>query len=175
MALTEQKKRFADRYFETLNGSQSAIDTGYSEATARQIAYNLLQEHEVEEYLSQLKEKSEIKHSISQGRWLAELEAVGFSNVQDFISDGNTIKDISKLPENKAKAVLSVKKTVLEFEGGEKVTTEFKLHDKLNALDKIGRHFGYFEKDNAQSAPKNEIDISKLSDDAIKGILDASK
>lgn len=149
--MTELQKRFADRYFETLNGCQSAIFAGYSEATARQKAYELLQDKEIEEYLSELRAKSEAKHGISKDRWLSELEAIGFSNVQDFISDSNNIKDFSKLPEQKTKAVSSIKKTVLEFEGGEKHTVEFKLHDKLNALDKIGRHFGYFEKDNDQS------------------------
>ena len=158
--MNEQRKRFADKYFETLNATQSAIYAGYSELSARSKASQLLDEEDVSEYLTKLKEKAEAKHSISQDRWLAELEAVGFSNIQDFISDGNNIKDISKLPELKAKSVLSVKKTVLEFEGGEKVTTEFKLHDKLNALDKIGRHFGYFDKDNAQNKPENTTIIN---------------
>lgn len=151
--MTELQKRFADRYFETLNGCQSAIYAGYSEATARQKAYELLQDEEIEAYLSQLRAKSEVKHGISKDRWLSELEAVGFSNIQDFISDGNNIKDFSKLPEQKTKAVSSVKKTVIEFEGGEKQTVEFKLHDKLSALDKIGRHFDYY---NADSSTKNQ-------------------
>ena len=165
--MNEQRKRFADKYFETLNATQSAIYAGYSELSARSKASQLLDEEDVSEYLTKLKEKAEAKHSISQDRWLAELEAVGFSNIQDFISDGNNIKDISKLPEVKAKSVLSVKKTVLEFEGGEKVTTEFKLHDKLNALDKIGRHFGYFDKDNGQ---KNTIINVSLSKEEVKSI-----
>lgn len=159
MALNEQKIRFANKYFETLKGSLSAEYAGYSEATSKQIAYNLLQEPEVEEYLEGLRAKSEIKHNLSLDRWLSELEALGFSNVQDYISDSNNIKDISKLPEYKAKAVSGVKKTVIEFEGGEKHIVEFKLHDKLNALDKIGRHFGYFEKDNNQLKPETEIEV----------------
>lgn len=151
--MTEQRRRFADRYFETLNATQSAIYAGYSDISAKSQASQLLDEEEIQEYLSDLRLKSEIKHGISKDRWLSELEAVGFSNIQDFISDGNNIKDISKLPEYKAKAVGSIKKTVVEFEGGERSTVEFKLLDKLSALDKIGRHFGYFEKDNDQSKP----------------------
>lgn len=151
--MTEQRKRFADRYFETLNATQSAIYAGYSELSAKSQASQLLDEEEIQQYLTELREKSEIKHGISKDRWLSELEAVGFSNVQDFISEGNSIKDISKLPEYKAKAVSSIKKTVTEFEGGEKKVVEFKLHDKLAALDKIGRHFDYY---NADSSSKNQ-------------------
>lgn len=151
LQMKEQHKRFADKYFETLNASLSAEFSGFSEETARQQGWQLLQREDVQEYLTELRTKSEVRHSISKDRWLSELEAVGFSNIQDFISDSNNIKDFSKLPEYKAKAVSSIKKSVTEFDGGEKVVTEFKLHDKLNALDKIGRHFGYFEKDNDQS------------------------
>lgn len=152
MALTEQKKRFADRYFETLKGSESAIYAGYSEATARQIAHNLLQEPEVEAYLSELREEYAKKSNITKERWVAELAELGFSNIQDFIDIGNSIKDISSIERVRASAVASIKKTVTEGEFGVKEVTEFKLHDKLGALDKIGRHFDFF---NADSSSKN--------------------
>ena len=71
MALTEQKKRFADKYFETLKGSESAIYAGYSEATARQIAHNLLQEPAVEGYLSGLRAEYAEKSGISK-QWIIE-------------------------------------------------------------------------------------------------------
>lgn len=150
MALTEQKKRFADLYFDTLKGSQSAIEAGYSADTARQIAHNLLQEPEVEEYLQKLRDEAAIKHGITKDKWLSELAAIGFSNIRDFMSAGNTFRDIADISRDTTRVVASVKKTVTEFEGGEKVLTEFKLHDKLAALEKIGRHFGYYEKDNEQ-------------------------
>jgi len=159
--MTEQVKRFLDEYFVTLNGYKSAVYAGYSENSARQQASQILDRPESVEYLEQLRAKSEAKHSISKDRWLSELEAIGFSNIQDFISNENNIKDFSKLPENKTKAVSSVKKTIIEFEGGEKQTVEFKLHDKLNALDKIGRHFGYFEKDNSQK-PQSQQPIINI-------------
>jgi len=148
MALTEKKKKFADRWFETLKGGESAGYSGYSKKTADQIAYNLLQEPEVQEYIQSLRVKAAENHSITKERWLSELEENAFSNVQDFISDDNSIKDLSQIDRAKARALNSVKKTVTEFEGGSKTTVEFKLNDKLNALDKIGRHFGWFEKDN---------------------------
>jgi phage terminase small subunit len=159
--MTEQKKRFADKYFETLNGSKSAVYAGYSESTSRQIAYNLLQEPEVEEYLTKLREKYELKTGITKEKWLNELAEVGFSNIQDFIEDSNNIKDISKIEKSKAASVSSVKKTVIEGEFGTKEVVEFKLHDKLNALEKIGRHLGYFEKDNEQlkSQTQNIINL----------------
>lgn len=153
MALSEQRKRFCDYYFETLKGSESAIKAGFSEASAKQIAWNLLQEPEIEEYLHELRSKSERKHSISRDRWLAELEACGFSNIQDYLEDDLNPRPLGEIQPTKASAISGIKRSVTTFDGGEKETVEFKLHDKLNALDKIGRHFGYYEVDNEQSRP----------------------
>jgi len=169
MALTEQKIRFADRYFLTLKGAESAIYANYSESTAKQIAYNLLQEPDVEQYLTDLREKEAAKHGITKDKWLSELSESGFSNVQDFISEGNTVKDLSQIDRSKASAINSVKKTVTEGDFGTKEVTEFKLNDKLSALEKIGKHFGWFEKDNLQSKieiPKTiSIEIVKPKDE----------
>jgi len=168
MALTEQKKRFADRYFLTLKGKDSAIYAEYSEHTAKQIAYNLLQEPEVEQYLSELRESEAIKHGITKDKWLNELSESGFSNVQDFISEGNTVKDLSQIDRSKASAINSIKKTVTESDFGTKEVTEFKLNDKLSALEKIGKHFGWFEKDNDQKKDQSSVTIFQLPDNGRK-------
>lgn len=152
--MTESHKRFADRYFETLNGYQSAVDVGFSEHTARQQAWQILQREEVQDYLAALKLEAQEKHNITKDNWLSELKEIGYSNIQDFINEGNNIKDISGIDRSKARAVSSVKKTVIEFEGGNKEITEFKLHDKKSALEIIGRHMGFFEKDNGQKIPE---------------------
>lgn len=58
--MNDNKKRFCEEYVVTLNGSKSAINAGYSQSTARQKAYELLGEEEVQEYISQLQQnKSE--------------------------------------------------------------------------------------------------------------------
>lgn len=152
--MQESHIRFCEKYFETLNASASAEYAGFSTDTARQQGWQLLQREDVQQYLQELREAEALKHGITKDRWLSELATIGFSNVQDFISHGNNIKDITTVPEQKARAVLAIKKTVTEFEGGEKVVTEFKLHDKLSALDKIGRHFDFYNADSS-SKPQN--------------------
>lgn len=82
-----------------------------------------------------------------------ELAKLGFSNIQDYVEDGNLIKDMAGIEEQKAAAVSSVKKSVTHFDGGTKEVVEFKLWNKVDALEKLGRHLGIFEKDNEQSRP----------------------
>jgi phage terminase small subunit len=71
-----------------------------------------------------------------------ELQKLGFSNIKDFAEAGNKIKDISELPDEITAAVESI-------QTGPK-GTKLKLYDKKAALGDLGRHFGIFEKDNAQ-------------------------
>lgn len=151
--MTEQVKKFLNRYFETLKGKESAIYAGFSEKTAAVQACQMLSIKENEDYIQSLRDEASIKHGITKDRWLAELSELGFCNIQDFIDSGNTIKDISEIDRSKASAVSSIKKTVIEGDFGIKEVVEFKLHDKLSALEKIGRHFDYY---NGDSSSKNQ-------------------
>jgi hypothetical protein len=80
--------------------------------------------------------------------------------MQDFIDEGNVIKDITKLPRELTKSVvgIKVKQTFLPNPNGEgepieEITTELKMVDKRAALVDLGKHLGIFEKDNRQKAP----------------------
>lgn len=155
MALTEQKQRFADRYFETLKGSESAIYAGYSEATSRQIAYNLLQEPEVEEYLSKLRSELSEKTGINRERILAEYSKIAFSDIRELYAGDNNLLDVRQMDDNIAGAVMSVEVDELFTQGVQiGYTKKVKLYNKLQALQDLGKHLGIFEKDNDQSKPK---------------------
>lgn len=125
MALTEQKKRFADKYFETLKGSESAIYAGYSEATARQIAYNLLQEPEVELYLSDLRAEYAEKSGISK-QWIIER----FKTISDRCVQEEPVFDSNGIPTGEYR---------------------FDSSGANNATAHLGKIIGVFEKDNEQS------------------------
>jgi len=126
--MTEQKKRFADRYFETLNGSQSAIYAGYSEKTARQIAHNLLQEPEVEEYISELRASYQEKSGINKD-WIIER----FKEISD-----RCVQEIDPI-------------TTHGMPTGE---YKFDSAGANKATEMLGKIIGVFEKDNDQSKPK---------------------
>ena len=158
--MTDQRKRFADKYFETLNGTQSAIYAGYSEVSAKSQASQLLIEPEVEEYLSALREEYQLKSGINKARILDEYRKIAFSDIRDILTVDGGLKDISELNDDAAAAVASIKSIEMEREG-EKIGTnrEIKLHDKLRALEALSRHLGLFEKDNDQK----KVDLKKLN------------
>jgi len=146
--LTEKQKQFCHEYVIDFNGAQAAIRAGYSEDTAKEIASENLTKPNVNAYVKALTAKKRDKNELLADRVIAELVKVGFANIQDYIDTGNSVTDLTLISKGKAAAVASVKKSVTTFEGGEKETVEFKLHDKISALEKIGRHLGLFEADN---------------------------
>jgi phage terminase small subunit len=163
--LTPKIKRFCEEYIKDLNGTQAAIRAGYSKKTAKEKASQLLTKVNVQDYLFQLKKGLSDKNEGLAQQVIDELKKIGFCNIQDFISDGNEIKDLTKISRDKAAAVESIKKTTTELNGGEnssgsKTSIQFKLYDKLSALEKIGRHLGIFELDNQQKAATINVNIT---------------
>lgn len=170
MPLSEQKKRFCDKYFETLKGAESARYAGFSEATARQIAHNMLQEPEVEEYLSALRNTLAEKTGITQQRVLEEYAKIAFFDIREvFDIDGGLIH-VKQLDDSSAGAISSIKSSEEwgEDDEGNKVITgtikEVKVFDKIRALQDLGKHLGMFEKDNDQKTKAAQVTIFQLPD-----------
>jgi len=166
--MQENHKRFADKYFETLNAKDSAIYANFSEDTAKQIGYNLLQREDVQEYLSDLKKEYAEKSGISKERILNEYKKIAFSDLRDFLTVDGGLKDISDIDDDCAGALESLESFDEVTRDGEKLGTnrKIKLHNKLRALDALSKHLGLFEKDNIQKQPQIKImNIDPLSGD----------
>lgn len=158
--LTEKQKRFCLEFMIDGNGAQAAIRAGYSKRTSQMIASENLTKPIVSDYLNKLRNELAERNKLKADDVIQELKALGFWNMQDFIDEGNVIKDITKLPRELTKSVvgIKVKQTFLPNPNGEgepieEITTELKMVDKRGALVDIGKHLGVFEKDNRQKAP----------------------
>lgn len=163
--LTPKIKRFCEEYIKDLNGTQAAIRAGYSSKTANEQAARLLAKVNVQNYIAELKQSLSNKNEGLAQQVIDELKKLGFANIQDYINPENEIKDLSTIDRDKAAAVESIKKTVTEFSGGgessgKKTSIQFKLYDKISALEKLGRHLGIFELDNQQKAPVINVNIT---------------
>lgn len=163
--LTPKNKRFCEEYIKDLNGTQAAIRAGYSEKTAREQAARLLTNVIIQNFISELKQSLSNKNEGLAQQVIDELKKLGFANIQDYIEPENEIKDLTTIDRDKAAAVESIKKTVTEFSGGgessgKKTSIQFKLYDKISALEKLGRHLGIFELDNQQKAPVINVNIT---------------
>jgi len=160
--MTEQRKRFCDRYFETLNGYQSAIYAGYSELSARSQASQILDEDEIQEYLQKLREEYSIKHGVNKDRVIDEYRKIAFSDVRNVLTIDGGLRSIDDLDDDTAAAISGIESFDEFTREGEKLGTnrKIKMYDKLRALEALGKHLGLFEKDNEQSKPQSTTIIN---------------
>lgn len=163
MELTPKQLLFCKEYLIDLNGTQAAIRAGYSKKTAEVQASTLLRNPKVKNYVQKLMDKRSDRIEITADRVLQEIAKIAFNNIQDYIDEGNVIKDLKSIPKDHAASVESIKIIETEWEGGSKTSTSFKLHSKDSALEKLARHLGIFEKDNNQKG-KVKISVSMKKD-----------
>lgn len=173
---------FCEEYLTDLNATQAAIRAGYSEKTAEQTASRLLTNVKVQEYIEKRKKDRIKRIEITQDAVLQEIAIVAFAVATDyakvvereatvevdgkivplFDADGNPVKYrtvepvlTEELTENQKKALAVIKKGRDGF--------EIKPHDKMKALEMLGRHLGLWDK-------KPEADDDEKDDD---GFIDA--
>lgn len=169
MKLTEKQKRFVEEYLIDLNATQSAIRAGYSENTAMEQGYQLLQKTSVQNAIQEAMNKRSKRTEITQDRVLQELAKVGFADIKDYLSfrtgktvvgyeDGDPIVDYSHIIELRDSE--EVDGSVISEVSLKDGALKFKLHDKMKALNDIGRHLGMF-------VDKQEVNVTsnqKLED-----------
>lgn len=143
MALTPKQNRFVSEYLVDLNATKAAIRAGYAEKTAAQIAYNLLRRGDVQEALQEARDVQEKRTNITSDRILRELARIAFADASDYakvVSNGQLqaveLTPTEDLSLDQRAALASIEET--QF--GIKVRT----HDKVKALELLGKHLGIF-------------------------------
>lgn len=161
--LTDKQKRFVDEYQVDLNATAAAKRAGYSEKTAYSMGQRLLKKVEIQAAIQKRQAKLRGKLEITQERVLEELAAIAFANGTDFatITHNGLVRltPTDEVPEEKKKAVASIK------EG--RYGTEIKLHDKVWALELLGKHLGVFDANNG-SGNEQENNIFEVIEESTR-------
>lgn len=161
--LNDRQERFVDEYLVDLNATAAAKRAGYSEKTARSQGQRLLTNVDIQAAIQKCQARLRGKLEITQERVLEELAAIAFANGTDFatINRNGLVRLVptDDLPEDKKKAVASIK----EGQYG----TEVKLHDKVKALELLGKHLGVFDTNNG-SANEQENNIFEVIEESTR-------
>lgn len=129
--MQDNHRKFADKYFETLNGYESAIYAGFAENSARQQAWQLLQREDVQEYLQGLRSEYAEKSGITKA-WVLER----FKDISDRCVQAEPVYDNRGIPTGEYK---------FDSSGANKAT------------EMLGKIIGVFEKDNNQKPAATNI------------------
>ena len=154
--LTPKQRRFIDEYLIDLNATQAAIRAGYSEKTAYSIGVQLLKKLEIQAEIQKRRNRLQNKLEITQERVLQELAAIAFANGADYAKVVNsgllpTVEMIptKELPPEKLPAIAGIK--------ANQYGVEVKLHDKVKALELLGKYLGTFDGGPAQEQTENNL------------------
>lgn len=138
--LTPRQQRFVQEYLLDLNATQAAIRAGYSRKTAYSMGQRLLKNVELQQALQKAMLDRQQRTGITQDRVLEELAAIGFARATDYAAvEGDTvvIRPTGELTAEQTAAIAGI-------EAG-RYGVRLKLHDKVRALELLGKHLGMFE------------------------------
>lgn len=144
--LTPQERLFCEEYLLCFNKSEAARRAGFSPQSAGTSATRLLARPKVQEYLDELFNIRKRKYNVTEEKITEELHHIAFSDFFDMVKsfDGKSFefKTLEEMPE----AMRKIVKTFKLSKNGIEIT----LYDKIAALEALGKHIGYFKKDNEQ-------------------------
>lgn len=135
--MTAKQRLFVDEYLIDLNATQAAIRAGYSVKTANEQGTQLLAK--LSDYVdTKLAERSR-RTGISQDRVLQELARIALVNPLRVI-DTEAGEVRTDLTDDDAAAIAGVTRKF-----GKTMECSVRLHDKVKALELLGRHLGMYK------------------------------
>lgn len=149
--LTVKQEAFALAHVEIGNASEAyrrAYDAAEMSAEAIHVeASRLLAHPKVALRIEELQAAQRRRHAITVDRILAEYTKVAFADAGDILSKVRSQAALAELTADERAIIAEVSETTTEHGGSFRV----KLYSKMDALEKLARHLGIFEKDNEQA------------------------
>ncbi len=139
--MTSRQAIFVTEYLVDLNATQAAIRAGYSPKTAAWTGPRLLAKAHVAEAVEKAMAARAQRTEITADLVVAELAKIAFADPRDLMEwgpEGVTLKESALLTADQAAGVAEVAE-------GSGRTVRLKKHDKVKALELLGRHIGMFK------------------------------
>jgi phage terminase small subunit len=132
-----------------------------------QKASTLAADVKVRARVDELMKSAAAANGVTVERIVSELVKVAFGDLRQVMTwgpSGMALRDSEALDEKDAATVAEVSQTVSKDGGSLKV----KRHDKVKALELLGRHVGAFETDNRQRNPLGSFDPGRFFSDLFR-------
>jgi phage terminase small subunit len=165
MALTPRQAAFVAEYLVDLNATKAAIRSGYSEKTAHSIGHENLSKPEIQQALTAAMQDRAERTQVTQDMVIAELAKIGFSDLRKVMTDAGALIPVQEWEDDMAGAISSVE--IVRRPNGERDENDrpiiedvvkLRVWDKLNALEKLGKHLGMFGGDGPREADPKPFD-----------------
>lgn len=139
--LNPKQRLFVGHYLKSLNATRAAIEAGYSARNAGKIGPALLGDSRIATAIQRAMDKRAARTEITADRVLEEIAAVAFAHMGAYATWSDDSVSLTDSSEVDPRAVSEVSQKVSRY--GNSVS--IKLHDKLAALEKLGKHLGMWK------------------------------
>lgn len=143
LKLAPKQRLFVQEYLIDLNATQAALRAGYSVNNAHKIGSQLLDNPRIKQAIELAMYERELRTKVTQDRVIQELAKIAFLNPTDVINEYDASLYAGATREDTA-AISSIRVRRIPSKHGTGVEREIKLHDKIRALDLLGKHLGLF-------------------------------
>lgn len=141
--MTEKQERFCEEYMIDLNATQAAIRAGYSSKSANVDGPRLLSNARVRARVDKMRAEQSRRTGINADVVIRELARIARLNPKAVI-DLNSATTLPNASDDDLAAISSVRVKTIPGEDHDGVEREVKFHDKVKALELLGRHLGMF-------------------------------
>lgn len=144
---SQKAQKFAQRFIETGNGTQAALDAGYAKRNRRNAARRatkLLKIPFIQRMIADANSRALLRAGATKEETIRDLRCVAFADIADAFDENGKLRPFSEMPERIRRAIAGVEVEEL-FEGhGEDreqvgVVRKVRLSDKNAALDKLAK------------------------------------
>ena len=155
MKLSDKQKKFCEEYIIDFNQTQSAIRAGYSAKTAYSIGNENLKKPDIQAYIKELLSKREERTQITADMVVKEWAKIAFFDIRKIFHKEGGLLNPHDLDDETATIISSIKARDIKVGDDIETIKEYRLNDKMKALDMLAKHLGMFEKEKEESNDTN--------------------
>ncbi len=163
--LTNKQTRFVEEYAIDLNATAAARRSGYSDPN---FGRQLLTKPNVQEAIAKIQRELSEKLTITRERVINEIAKVAFFDIGEIFDEAGNLLHPDQIPENARQALASIETSNITEGKGDNATPvtvrKIRFHDKLKALEQLGRHLGLFVERHEHSGPGGGPIETKITD-----------
>lgn len=141
--LTDKQRRFCEEYVIDWNATRAAKIAGYSAKTSYSIGQENLKKPEIAAYIELIQKDLQKIAGVSALRNMIELRKIAYSDLTDLKKDWFTEKEFEELTPDQKACISEITSITRSYGKGDNKGTErtikFKLHSKLDAIDKLNK------------------------------------
>jgi len=168
-SLSLRHQKFVLEYLKDFNGTRAAERANFSKKRARITASELVAKRNIQEALAEVAALIFHEDIAIADNVLKELALIAFSDMANYVTIGPegevTLKPFDAMPEGASRVVSAVEETrrILGVGTGEgkemvlEIRTKYRMHDKVRALDLLGKRLGMWTYD--KTAPPAVINV----------------